>query len=159
MSSKKEPELQQIELIKLSLPNLTQLKKQLDQEISLFQESMQTLKIAQTKYSDSQEALKKISPEVKDTRIMVPLTGSMFVRGTFKDTKRVLVDVGTGYYLKIGMDDARDFFKRKVAFVTEQMEKIQKLGMERSKAREAVMAVMEAKIAAQINSQKTVAAT
>ncbi|CAB0020706.1 unnamed protein product [Nesidiocoris tenuis] len=105
-------------------------------EISLFQESMQTLKIAQTKYSDSQEALKKISPEVKDTRIMVPLTGSMFVRGTFKDTKRVLVDVGTGYYLKIGMDDARDFFKRKVAFVTEQMEKIQKLGMERSKARE-----------------------
>ncbi|KAF6207421.1 hypothetical protein GE061_018663 [Apolygus lucorum] len=154
MSTKEKPEMQQIELSKLSLANLTQLKKQLDQEIGVYQDSMQALKLAQTKYGDSKEALEKIQPDAKDSRIMVPLTGSMFVPGTIDDTEKVLVDVGTGYYLKMSMESAKDYFKRKVVFVTEQMEKIQSLGMERSKIRDAVMGVMEVKIQTQMASQK-----
>uniref|UniRef100_A0A0A9Y358 Putative prefoldin subunit 5 n=1 Tax=Lygus hesperus TaxID=30085 RepID=A0A0A9Y358_LYGHE len=154
MSTKEKPEMQQIELSKLSLANLTQLKKQLDQEIGVYQDSMQALKLAQTKYGDSKEALEKIQPDAKDSRIMVPLTGSMFVPGTIDDTEKVLVDVGTGYYLKMSMESAKDYFKRKVIFVTEQMEKIQSLGLERSKIRDAVMGVMEVKIQTQMASQK-----
>lgn len=155
MSTKDKPEIQQTELFKLSLPNLSQLKKQLDHEIGMYQDSMQALKLAQTKYGDSKEALEKIQPNSKDHRIMVPLTGSMFVPGTIDDTEKVLIDVGTGYYLKVSMDSAKDYFKRKVVFVTEQMEKIQLLGIERNKIRDSVMMVIEAKIQVQMASQKT----
>ncbi|XP_075223730.1 putative prefoldin subunit 5 isoform X2 [Lycorma delicatula] len=67
---------------------------------------------------------------------MVPLTGSMYVPGTIADSENVIIDVGTGYYLQKDIDGAKDYFKRKVTFVTEQMEKIQAVGMEKSKIRE-----------------------
>lgn len=47
------------------------------QEIGVYQDSMQALKMAQTKYGDSKEALEKIQPDAKDSKIMVPLTGSV----------------------------------------------------------------------------------
>lgn len=156
MSSKDKPEMQQIDLNKLNLQQLTQLKKQFDQDLSVYQDSLQTLKMAQTKYSDSRESLEKISPSSAKTDIMVPLTGSMFVPGQIADAEKVLVDVGTGYYLHMNIDSAKDYFKRKVAFVTEQMEKIQAIGLEKSKIREAIMDVMEMKIQAQLAAQRAV---
>ncbi|XP_075223727.1 putative prefoldin subunit 5 isoform X1 [Lycorma delicatula] len=69
---------------------------------------------------------------------MVPLTGSMYVPGTIADSENVIIDVGTGYYLQKDIDGAKDYFKRKVTFVTEQMEKIQAVGMEKSKIREGI---------------------
>ncbi|CAH1407673.1 unnamed protein product [Nezara viridula] len=156
MSSKDKPEMQQIELNKLSLQQLTQLKKQLDQELSVYQDSLQTLKMAQSKYSDSRESLEKIKSDTCGSSIMVPLTGSMFVPGTIADSEKVLVDVGTGYYLNMNIESARDYFKRKVTFVTEQMEKIQNIGLEKSKIREAIMDVMEMKIQAQLATQRAV---
>ena len=33
--------------------------------------------------------------------ILVPLTSSLYVRGTLKNAGRVLVDIGTGYYIEM----------------------------------------------------------
>ncbi|KAL1140847.1 hypothetical protein AAG570_000775 [Ranatra chinensis] len=128
--------MQQIELNKLSLPQLTQLKKQLEQELGLFQESLTTLKVAQTKYGDSKESLEKMQPNSKGSKILVPLTSSMFVPGTIADSEKVIIEIGTGYYVQMDMESAKDYFKRRVAYVTEQMEKIQNFGIEKSKLRE-----------------------
>ena len=53
------------------------------------------------------------------------------------------------------IEGAKDYFKRKVQFVTEQMEKIQVLGIEKSKARDAIMMMMEMKAQAQAQAQKS----
>lgn len=53
------------------------------------------------------------------------------------------------------IEGAKDYFKRKVQFVTEQMEKIQTLGMEKSKIREAICTMMEMKLHAQAQGQKS----
>lgn len=47
---------------------------------------------------------------------------SMCVPGKLRDMKHVLIDVGIGYYMKTA-EDAKDFFKRKIDFLTKQMEK------------------------------------
>lgn len=52
------------------------------------------------------------------------------------------------------IEGGKDYFKRKVQFVTEQMEKIQQLGIEKSKAREAICMMMEMKLQAQAQAQK-----
>lgn len=52
------------------------------------------------------------------------------------------------------IEGAKDYFKRKVQFVTEQMEKIQMMGIEKSKVREAIMMMMEMKVQAQAQAQK-----
>jgi len=86
---------------------------------------------------------------------MIPLTGSMYVTGKLVDTNNVLVDIGTGYYAAKGMEDAKDYFVRRVEYVTEQMEKIQLIGIEKSKMRDATMEVMEKKIQSQMQKEVT----
>ena len=65
ISLSEQPQLQQIDLTKLNLQQLTLLKQQLDQELSVFQDSLQTLKIAQTKFQESGSCLDKVTPEAK----------------------------------------------------------------------------------------------
>lgn len=49
---------------------------------------------------------------------------------------------------------AKDYFQRKVKFVTEQMEKIQYLGLEKSKIRDAIVEIVEMKINQQQQQQQ-----
>lgn len=80
----------------------------------------------------------------------------MYVTGKLADTDTVIVDIGTGYYAQKDIQGAKDYFKRRVNYVTEQMEKIQQIGIEKSKIREAIMDVMEMKIQGQMATQKEI---
>ena len=84
----------------------------------------------------------------------MPLTGSMYVPGKLKDPEKVIVDVGTGYYVEKDVKGGKEYFDKKVKYVTEQMEKVQALGNEKNKIREAVMDLMEAKLHAQMAAQQ-----
>lgn len=66
----------------------------------MFQDSLQTLKIAQGKFVESGESVEKITPESKGKTVLVPLTGSMYVPGVIADSENVIIDIGTGYYAK-----------------------------------------------------------
>ena len=98
--------------------------------------------------------MNKLVPENKDKEILVPLTGSMYVPGKFSDPEKVIVDIGTGYYIEKDTDSAKEYFGKKVKYVTEQMEKVQAIGNEKNKIREAVMDVMESKLQVQFAQQK-----
>lgn len=74
----------------------------------------------------------------------------MYVPGTIADAEKLLIDIGTGYYVERDVPGAKDYFTRKVKFVTEQMEKIQKIAAEKSKLREVVMDIMEVKVDQQL---------
>ncbi|XP_013173769.1 PREDICTED: prefoldin subunit 5 [Papilio xuthus] len=148
------PGMQQIDLSKLNIGQLAQLKQQVDHDLQVFQESLQALKIAQGKFVDSGETVEKLTPSTKGKTILVPLTSSMYVSGTIADTENVIIDIGTGYYVQKDIDGAKDYFKRKVAFVTEQMEKIQVLGIEKTKVKDAICMMMEMKLQAQAETQK-----
>ena len=120
----------------------------------LFQDSLNTLKIAKTKYAGSKEALEQFKPNWNDNVTLVPLTGSMYVPGTFKDVEHFLIDIGTGYYVEMDLEKAKDYFKRRVEFVTEQMDKIEKLGIEKSRVRDAIQEVMQIKLQALAQQQQ-----
>ncbi|KAG7173037.1 prefoldin subunit 5-like [Homarus americanus] len=150
MASSKGSGPQVIDISKLNLEQLTALKNQLDQELQFFNESLQQLKIAQLKFSESGECVEKVTPETKGKEMLVPLTSCMYVPGTIADAEKLLIDIGTGYYVERDVNGAKDYFSRKVKFVTEQMEKIQKIASEKSKLREVVMDMMEVKLDQQL---------
>lgn len=66
----------------------------------MFQESLQTLKIAKSKFAGSKDALEQISGDWQDKQILVPLTGSMYVPGIVKSVDNFIIDIGTGYYVE-----------------------------------------------------------
>lgn len=66
--------------------------------------------------------------------------------GRIKDVDNVIIDIGTGYYVEKDRESAKDYFKRKVDFVGEQIEKIEILGYEKSQIRDAIYEVITLKV-------------
>jgi prefoldin alpha subunit len=106
------------------------------------------------RFQESGDSLKQLSADSRDKDILVPLTGSMYVPGKLSDPGRVMVDVGTGYFVEKDLAAAKEYFSKKVNYVTQQMEKVQGVGNEKNRVREAVMDVMEAKLHVQLAQQK-----
>jgi len=106
---------QTVDLSSLSTQQLSQIKKQLDDELEHLTNSFSQLKTAQAKF---RECLKSIcdgvSPTVQNKPILVPLTTSLYVPGTLADTQNVIVDVGTGFYIEKSTSDATKFYNGKV---------------------------------------------
>jgi prefoldin alpha subunit len=109
----------------LPVPQLQQVGKQLEDEIQMLTQSFAKLKQAQVKFADCIENLKKIGPDQKEKAMLIPLTNSLYVSGTLDDTDKVIVDVGTGYFVEKSVKDASDYYKRKVEFVTGNLLKLE----------------------------------
>ncbi|XP_046367796.1 prefoldin subunit 5-like [Haliotis rufescens] len=145
---------QTVDLTTLPIQQLNQLSQQLDQEVEFFTNSMNQLKLAQGKFVESQECLNKATPDNLNKDILVPLTSSMYVPGELSDVQNVLVDIGTGYYVEMTIDQGKDYFKRKVEFLTKQIEKIQPIMQEKYRMKQAVLEVIQLKVQAQIAAQQ-----
>ena len=78
----------------------------------------------------------------------------MYVPGKLSEPEKVIVDIGTGYYVEKDLDSAKEYFSKKVKYVTEQMEKVQAIGNEKNKVREMVMDIMESKLQQQFAAQQ-----
>ncbi|CAL1278362.1 unnamed protein product [Larinioides sclopetarius] len=143
-----------VDLSELPLPRLTQIKQELDTQVEIFGSSLQQLKIAQKKYGDSKECVERMQNMKEGNSLLVPLTDSMYVPGELDETKKVLIDIGTGYYVEKEIPDAIDYFKRKVKFVTTQIEKVQQIMKDKLIAREVVIETMESKIQATLAAQQ-----
>ncbi|CAI8001051.1 Prefoldin subunit 5 [Geodia barretti] len=60
----------------------------------------------------------------------------MYVPGKLKDTSKVLVDVGTGFYIEKNVPGAQDYFQRRIDFITRNIEEVQKNLQEKHMIRE-----------------------
>ncbi|KAK3626488.1 subunit of tubulin prefoldin [Elasticomyces elasticus] len=106
---------QQIDLGALSTQQLSQVKKQLDDEVQHLSNSYQNLRVAQQKFRDCVVSIKQgVAENAKNKPLLVPLTSSLYVPGKLADTEHVLVDVGTGFYVEKTTEDAQKFYASKV---------------------------------------------
>ncbi|EMF17861.1 Prefoldin alpha subunit [Sphaerulina musiva SO2202] len=106
---------QQIDLAQLSTQQLSQVKKQLDDEVQHLTSSYQNLRTAQQKFRDCIVSIKNgIASSTKGKPLLVPLTSSLYVPGTLADTETVLVDVGTGFYVEKDVASAQKFYEGKI---------------------------------------------
>jgi prefoldin alpha subunit len=112
---------------------LSQVKKQFDDEVTHLTNSYQNLRVAQQKFKDCVVSVKdgvagsakgkfwpQLSPVKQHTddslekTLLVPLTSSLYVPGKLASTRHVLVDVGTGFYVEKTTDDALTFYNGKI---------------------------------------------
>ncbi|KAI9732507.1 MAG: subunit of tubulin prefoldin [Claussenomyces sp. TS43310] len=101
---------QAVDLASLSAQQLNQVKKQLDDELEHLTNSFSQLRAAQAKF---RECLKSIAGGVT-SKISIPLTTSLYVPGNLADTRNVIVDVGTGFYVEKSTEDAIIFYNDKL---------------------------------------------
>jgi len=135
-----------IDLNNLNVQQLAKMKEQVYKEVSLIQDSLQSLKMAQKRYISSQEALESAQGRPSGTSMMIPLTKSMYAAGQLINPEHVTVCIGAGYFLKLEINDAIQYFKRRVNFLVERMEGIQQIGLEKQKLQNVVTEVLEMKL-------------
>ncbi|KAF9080391.1 subunit of tubulin prefoldin [Mortierella sp. GBA35] len=148
---------QKIELQDLDLQQLVEVKKQLEEELSHLTSSFGQLKQAQNRFADCIESCKAVDAKNKDKTILVPLTSSLYVPGKLANVEKVIVDIGTGYYVEKTTEDAIKFYNTKVDFVKENLEKIQATVAQKQGNLRSLVDMMQYKLQIQQQEQKAAA--
>ncbi len=103
----------QITLTGLSAEQLNGLKQQFEGDIQSLTTATDSIRAARNRFYSSKELLDNLKTFEPETEMMVPLTSSLYVPGKVKDTTQVIVDVGTGYYIKHTVHKAQAFFDKR----------------------------------------------
>jgi prefoldin alpha subunit len=125
---RRQPNMLLVRLDDLQIPHLSQLKKQLDEEIQHLTSSFQQLRAAQSKFRDCLKSLSAgLASKNANRTILVPLTASLYVPGKLDDTEKVLVDVGTGFFVEKDKKEAKEFYDGKVADLGSNLADLEKI--------------------------------
>lgn len=141
---------QQIDLAALSTQQLSQVKKQLDDEVQHLTTSYSSLRSAQQKFRDCLLSVKTgISGSTLDKSLLVPLTASLYVPGTLASTETVLVDVGTGFYVEKSCEQATVFYEGKVEEIGRNVKDLEQIVNGKAQNLRVVEEVLRQKMLAQ----------
>ncbi|KDR73034.1 hypothetical protein GALMADRAFT_228711 [Galerina marginata CBS 339.88] len=108
---------QTINISDLDVAQLSEVRKQLEDELNHLTNSFAQLKQAQAKFKACLENVNEVRPVNKDKTILVPLTNSLYVPGKLADPEHVIVDIGTGYYVKKTRPQAVKHYADKVEYI------------------------------------------
>ncbi|KAF2661353.1 Prefoldin-domain-containing protein [Lophiostoma macrostomum CBS 122681] len=118
----------QIDLTQLPIPQLNELKSQLDRELTHLSTSFTSLRTAQSKFRDCLLSLQTgLTTSTLSKPLLVPLTSSLYVPGKLTDATHVLIDVGTGYYVEKDVKGADDFYNRKVKDLGDSLKELEQV--------------------------------
>jgi prefoldin alpha subunit len=126
---------------------LSNLKKQLDEELQTLTSSFQSLRQAQSKFRECLLSLSKgLSPTTASRNILVPLTSSLYVPGKLADAENVIVDVGTGFFVEKKVEEARAFYEGKVRELGSNLTELEKILQNKTEMVRAVEQVLRQKM-------------
>ncbi|KAL4947701.1 Prefoldin [Aspergillus filifer] len=119
-SNSEEVPANAVNINSLSSQQLRALQTRLSTELEHLTTSHTKLRAAQTRFRDCVRSINdgvvgnaKKGTEGRD-EILVPLTSSLYVKGKLADREKVLVDVGTGYFVEKTAAKAVEFYEAKV---------------------------------------------
>ena len=151
-SAQEQP--QGLDISTLPVQQLSQLQSRLSQELEHLSNSHARLRAAQSRFKDCIRSIKDgVEDKSPDTSLLVPLTTSLYVPAVIssvpKHQKRVLVDVGTGYYVSKSTPDATKFYNGKVEELTRNLQDIERAVGAKSGDLRMVEDVLRAKVLAE----------
>lgn len=110
----------------MSLEQLNQLKQQEENRQQALLSRYQTLRVAAARLNASMSAVSEITPSSEGKEVMVPLTESVYVPGKIREPDKMLVDIGTGFYVERTSKDTTGFLERKLKLVDANSDNITK---------------------------------
>ena len=115
------------------------------QELQELSSNWRTLKEAESRYVATKYGLVTIAAS-NDKEIMVPLTASLYVPGRVTDTEKVMVDIGTGYFVEKDVAGAQALLDRKIAVIVANADNIQGIARQKQKNLEVIQDMMRMKL-------------
>ncbi|RNF26419.1 prefoldin [Trypanosoma conorhini] len=129
-----------INIAQLPLEQLEELRKQLQEDVNSLSAAHESLVGAQNRFASNCEVLgeyqkvceaARASPE-KPQEALICISSALYASGRIVPSDRVLVDVGTDYFLEKPMASAKSYFASRADAVRENIESLElKLRMKR----------------------------
>ncbi|KAL4905912.1 hypothetical protein BDW74DRAFT_152276 [Aspergillus multicolor] len=122
-----------VNISSLSSQQLRALQTRLSTELEHLTTSHTKLRAAQSRFRDCVRSINDgvVGSAKKGTagasEILVPLTSSLYVKGRLADREKVLVDVGTGYFVEKTAAKAVEFYEQKVKELETSLTELEKL--------------------------------
>ncbi|PIA35447.1 hypothetical protein AQUCO_03500070v1 [Aquilegia coerulea] len=130
----------------LSLEQLKGIKEQADQEVNLLQDSLNHIRTATTRLENAATALHELSLRPQGKQMLVPLTASLYVPGILDDADKVLVDVGTGYFIEKTMVEGKDYCERKINLMKSNFDQLIELASKKKNLADEAGAFLQARL-------------
>eukprot|EP00835_Amoeboradix_gromovi_P004398 NODE_339_length_10647_cov_0.388320.p7 type:complete len:133 gc:universal NODE_339_length_10647_cov_0.388320:9897-9499(-) len=108
-----------MDLNTLPVQQLIQVRQTLERDVQTLQMSAQQLQQLLNTFNENIGILKS-----EMNSAMIPLTNSIHVQG--KIGKKVMVDIGTGYFIQCSRDYAQEIYKRRISFVQDNAKPLMK---------------------------------
>ncbi|TFK68935.1 Prefoldin alpha subunit, partial [Pluteus cervinus] len=143
---------QTINVADLDVAQLSDVRRQLEEELSHLTNSFAQLKQAQSKFKACIDNVREVKQENTNKTILVPLTSSLYVPGKLSDPGHVIVDVGTGYFVKKTREQAVKYYTGKVDFIKKNLETLEETITKKRENLNLLMSILQSKIQAQASS-------
>ncbi|KAI3986367.1 hypothetical protein MKX01_002212 [Papaver californicum] len=131
---------------KLSLEQLKGLKEQSDLEVNLLQDSLNNIRTATTRLEIASTALHDLSLRPQGKKMLVPLTASLYVPGKLDDANKVLVDVGTGYFIEKTVAEGKNYCERKINLLKSNYDQLIEVASKKKAIADEATAYLQAKM-------------
>eukprot|EP01023_Acetabularia_acetabulum_P028781 TRINITY_DN2719_c0_g1_i1.p2 TRINITY_DN2719_c0_g1~~TRINITY_DN2719_c0_g1_i1.p2 ORF type:complete len:154 (+),score=20.56 TRINITY_DN2719_c0_g1_i1:3-464(+) len=145
----------QIQLESLDISSLASIKEQLDREVQQLTQSVVSLQKATAGFGNSGKAIEQLQEAQVAQEVLVPLSESLYVQGVVYSNDRVVIDIGTGYFVESSAEKGIDYCRRKVMLLKEKLEQLGGMISEKQSFLQQVNVVMRYKMEQQQQQQKT----
>ncbi|KAI8464226.1 MAG: hypothetical protein J3K34DRAFT_526379 [Monoraphidium minutum] len=138
----------QVPITALSMQELSNVRESVEANCSDLADKAMQLQRLMAHFSGSNRAVQALAESKPGQPLMLPLTESLYVPGKLADTERVLVDVGTGYFVQMTADAASDYCQRKSSKLEDTLKTVNQTLTEKRRALSQIEEVMAHKAAA-----------
>ncbi|ERN09392.1 probable prefoldin subunit 5 [Amborella trichopoda] len=135
-----------LDLAGMSVEQLKLVKEQADMEVGLLQDSLSKIRTAATRLEIASTALHDLSLRPQGKKMLVPLTASLYVPGTLDDADKVLVDVGTGYFIEKTMTEGKDYCGRKINLLKSNYDQLVEVASKKKSMADEAGVLLQAKL-------------
>ena len=119
MSLAKE-QVREIPIEKLSIDQLNYVGQQIEKDIKHYSQYYSSLRAVSNKYLDNKEYIKQLK-EYKDKEILVPMTSSLYIPGKSTDVKKLMIEIGTNFFVETTIEKADKFCDRRIENLKKNM--------------------------------------
>ncbi|KAF9466738.1 Prefoldin [Collybia nuda] len=140
---------QPVNVSDLDVAQLSDVRKQLEEELNHLTNSFAQLKQAQAKFKACIENVAEVKPANRGKTILVPLTNSLYVPGKLSNPEYVIVDVGTGYFVQKTRAQALKHYTEKVEYIRTNLDTLEETISKKRENMNYLINVMQSKLQAQ----------
>lgn len=139
---------QPLPLSSLTVDQLMILKSNLEAELQKLTTTIQLTNESVLKTQNAKDALATFAASTPGQEMLVPITESMYVKGVVEETKRPIIELGNGYFAETSVDNASQFFSRRISRLNGQQEQLRTTFKEKQQQYQLVVSIVNQKIQA-----------